>query len=135
MKQIFLYLTVLTIGLCCSCKDKTVDNIASIDQYYIKNSFNIVINYEFVGLSEDRANRLGYTNKGQIQPNTTVKVFEMRNTAVAGYEFDTIKICNQNNEVLYKVGVPYPLAEKCKIEKIDETTSKWTLDVNVNLLN
>ncbi len=135
MKRILLYLTLLTIGLCCSCKDKTVDNDPSLDLFYISNSTSNIITYEIVGATDDQANRLGYTLKGSISPNSNKEIYKSVHVAVAGYGFDSLKISNHNSIVVFKTAVPYPFSEKCKIEKIDETTSKWTLDVNVNLLN
>jgi len=130
----FIIIPIMAV-LLLGCKDKTVDNDPSIVLFYISNSTSNIITYEIVGATNEQANLLGYTLKGSISPNSNKEIYKSVDVAVAGYGFDSLKISNHNNMVVFKTAVPYPLSEKCKIEKIDDTTSKWTLDVNVNLLD
>ena len=128
---IILSILVLLFG----CKENTVDNNPSLDLFNITNGTSVKITYEIIGASEEQANRLGYKLSGEVLANSNKEIYKSIHVAVAGYGFDSLKIRDTNNLVIYKVAIPYPFSEKCKIEKINNTTSRWTLTVDDNLLN
>ena len=107
MKKIICVLFIF-IGLSSCTKKDILDNIYSNDKIYIKNSLDYSIEYELVGLSDDRSEQVGYSKIGYIESNETKLVYELKNVAVAGYDVQAIKIFNTNRDLLFEIEIPYP---------------------------
>ena len=134
MKKIICVLFIF-IGLSSCTKKDILDNIYSNYKIYIKNSLDYSIEYELVGLSDDRSEQVGYSKIGYIESNETKLVYELKNVAVAGYDVQAIKIFNTNRDLLFEIEIPYPFFEKCNVEKLNEYTQQVTLDINNDIFN
>jgi len=103
------------------------------EMYYITNSLSTKISYQLIGISENRANQLGYKVEADIDPNSTVEVFK-GSFGVGHLEIDSIKVLDINKVSIYKVDM-LSFVNKSNAVKINEYVVKCTLDITPTLIN
>ena len=115
------------------CEERIFDGNDKIESYYIKNSLSTKISYKFIGITSERALQLGYTVESEINPSTTTEVYKAL-IGVGGYEIDSIKVFDNNNNLIFKGDIEQ-IVNNSTIEIISDYSSKITLDINNDIFN
>ena len=115
------------------CEERIFDGNDQIETYYIKNSLSTKISYKLIGITSERALQLGYTVESEINPSTTTEVYKAL-IGVGGYEIDSIKVFDNNNNLIFKGDIEQ-IVNNSTIEIISDYSSKITLDINNDIFN
>jgi hypothetical protein len=115
------------------CEERIFDGNDKIESYYIKNSLSTKISYKLIGITSERALQLGYTVESEINPSTTTEVYKAL-IGVGGYEIDSIKVFDNNNNLIFKGDIEQ-IVNNSTIEIISDYSSKITLDINNDIFN